>query len=129
MTAISPGRPREGAMDEFLQPPRPVNRLATPLSLLERARGRDTDAWRRLVELYRPLILFWCGRQGVAVGDVEDVAQEVLAAVSRDLGGFRRDRPADSFRGWLRVVARNQVLLHFRRNEGRPVAEGGSDAL
>jgi hypothetical protein len=27
------------------------------------------------------------------------------------------------------VVTRNQVLVHFRRNQGRPVAEGGSDAL
>ena len=31
----------------------------TPLSLLERARTNDADAWRRLVELYRPLVLFW----------------------------------------------------------------------
>jgi RNA polymerase sigma-70 factor (ECF subfamily) len=110
-------------------PRRHAHKQTTPLSLLERARARDSDAWGRLVALYRPLILFWCGRQGVAEGDLEDVAQEVLAAVSRDLATFRRDRPSDSFRGWLRVVTRNQVLVHFRRNQGRPVAEGGSDAL
>jgi RNA polymerase sigma-70 factor (ECF subfamily) len=52
-----------------------------------------------------------------------------LAAVARDLPGFRRDRPGDTFRGWLRVVTRSKVLLYVRRNEGQAVAEGGSDAL
>jgi RNA polymerase sigma-70 factor (ECF subfamily) len=99
------------------------------LSLLERARAKDADAWGRLVALYRPMILFWCHRGGVPGGDAEDVAQEVLAAVSRDLSSFRRDRLGDTFRGWLRVVARRQIALYFRHNEGRPVAAGGSAAL
>jgi RNA polymerase sigma-70 factor (ECF subfamily) len=100
----------------------------TPLSLLERVRGRDERAWMRLMELYRPLVLFWCTRGGVPVGDTEDVAQEVFACVARDLGGFHRDRPGDTFRGWLCVLTRNQVLLYVRKNRGRPVGEGGSDA-
>jgi RNA polymerase sigma-70 factor (ECF subfamily) len=97
--------------------------------LLERVRGRDEQAWQQLMELYRPLVLFWCTRSGVPAGDTEDVAQEVFASVARDLGGFHRDRPGDTFRGWLRVLTRNQVLLYVRKNQGRPVAEGGSDAL
>src|SRR5436305_7938149 len=100
----------------------------TLLSLLERARGRDEDAWRRLVGLYRPLVLFWCGRGVVPPGDVEDVAQEVFACLARDLSGFRGDRPGDTFCGWLRVVTRNQILLYFRRNARRAVAEGGWEA-
>src|SRR5206468_3818201 len=32
----------------------------TPLSLLQRVRGNDPEAWGRLVQLYRPLLLFWC---------------------------------------------------------------------
>jgi RNA polymerase sigma-70 factor (ECF subfamily) len=102
----------------------------TPLSLLERARRKDPDAWRRLVELYRPLVLFWCvGRGRLAAADAEDVAQEVFAAVAGHLADFRRDRPDDSFRGWLRVITRNQLLMHRRRSEGKPRGEGGSQAL
>jgi RNA polymerase sigma-70 factor (ECF subfamily) len=96
--------------------------------LLERVRANDAEAWRRLVALYGPLVRFWCARGGVPEADGEDVAQEVFAAAAGSLGGFRRDRPGDSFRGWLRGVTRNQVLLYFRRNRGRPHAEGGSDA-
>src|SRR5262249_3829182 len=96
---------------------------------LERARARDPHAWRRLWELYRPLVLFWCGRGGLAAEDVEDVAQDVFASVARGLEGFRRDRPGDTFRGWLRVITRNELLMHHRRSGGGPRAEGGSDAL
>jgi RNA polymerase sigma-70 factor (ECF subfamily) len=100
----------------------------TSLSLLERVRSNDPDAWRRLIDLYRPLVLFWCTRGGVAIDDAEDVAQSVFAAAAVSLSGFRRDRPSDTFRGWLRVVTRNQVSLHFRRNRDRVRAVGGSRA-
>jgi RNA polymerase sigma-70 factor (ECF subfamily) len=100
----------------------------TSLSLLERVRGNDPGAWRRLVDLYRPLVQFWCTRAGVNATDAEDVAQDVFVAAAAGLGHFRHDRPGDTFRGWLRAITRNQVLLLHRRNEGRPQAAGGSDA-
>jgi RNA polymerase sigma-70 factor (ECF subfamily) len=100
----------------------------TPLSLLERLRADDAAAWRRLVDLYRPLVLFWCARGGVSTEDAEDVAQGVFAAAATGLGSFRRDRAGDTFRGWLRAVTRNQILLHFRRSRGHVQAAGGSDA-
>ena len=100
----------------------------TSLSLLQRARGRDPEAWRRLLRLYRPLVLFWCRRAGLRDADAEDVAQEVFAAAAAGLEGFRRDRPGDSFRGWLRGITRHHTALHFRRLRGKPQAEGGSDA-
>jgi RNA polymerase sigma-70 factor (ECF subfamily) len=99
--------------------------VPTPLSLLERARARDEGAWGRLVALYRPLVLFWCRRGGVPGSEIEDVAQDVFAAVARDLASFRRDRPGDTFQGWLRVVTRHQVLTFIRRNQSRTVAPGG----
>jgi RNA polymerase sigma-70 factor (ECF subfamily) len=101
----------------------------TPLSLLERARANDQQAWNRLTALYRPLVRFWCRQAHCPAAEVEDVAQEVFAAVAAGLGSFHNDRAGDTFRGWLRGITRNQVLLYFRRNQGRPQAEGGSDAL
>jgi len=100
----------------------------TPLSLLERVRAHNPQAWHRLVQLYRPLVLSWCHQGGVNVTDAEDVAQEVFAAAAAALDRFHRDQPGDTFRGWLRTITRNQVLLLFRRNKGRPQAVGGSEA-
>jgi len=101
----------------------------TSLSLLQRARANDQQAWARLTALYRPLVLFWCRQAHCPAAEVEDIAQEVFAAVAAGLGGFHHDRAGDTFRGWLRGITRKQVLLYFRRNQGRPQAEGGSDAL
>jgi RNA polymerase sigma-70 factor, ECF subfamily len=99
---------------------------ATFLSLLRRVRSHDPEAWRRMVELYRPLVLAWCGRGGVQGADAEDVAQEAAAAAA--LERFHRDRPGDTFRGWLRAITRNQLLLFYRRNRDHALAVGGSDA-
>jgi RNA polymerase sigma-70 factor (ECF subfamily) len=73
-------------------------------------------------------VRFWCAHGGLHGPDAKDVAQEVFAAAAAGLSGFRRAQPGDSFLGWLRGIARNQVRMHYRRNRGRARAEGGSDA-
>jgi RNA polymerase sigma-70 factor (ECF subfamily) len=55
------------------------------------------------------------------------VRQEVFAAVARSIGAFRRDRPGDSFRGWLYAITRNVIRMRARRPDVR--GTGGSDAL
>src|SRR5207244_1300605 len=67
-------------------------------------------------------------RCGLQSADADDVAQEVFASAAANLDRFHRDQPGDSFRGWLRTIARNQIKLHFRRAQERPEAAGGSDA-
>jgi DNA-directed RNA polymerase specialized sigma24 family protein len=63
--------------------------MDTSVSLLERLTGAPTDDdWRRLDELYRPLLLGWVARAGAAVSDVEDLVQEVLLVVFRKVAGF-----------------------------------------
>jgi RNA polymerase sigma-70 factor, ECF subfamily len=100
----------------------------TPVSLLERARASETGAWARLIELYEPMVRSWCFRARLHGPDAEDIGQEVFAAAAAGLDGFRRDRPGDTFRGWLRGITRNHILLHFRRNHRHPQAAGGSNA-
>jgi RNA polymerase sigma-70 factor (ECF subfamily) len=108
----------------------PPNKGGEPsTSLLVNARNGDPRAWERLVSLSMPLVLRWCRRGGVPDGDVPDVAQEVLRAVARALAAFRRDRPGDSFRAWLRTITRNKARdYHRRRRREGPAGEGGSDA-
>jgi RNA polymerase sigma-70 factor (ECF subfamily) len=76
--------------------------------------------------LYRPLVLFWCRRAGLHGPDAEDVSQEAFAAVAAGLERFHRHQPGDTFRGWLRGITRNQVLLYHRRRHHQPPAEGGA---
>ncbi len=100
--------------------------LATSHSLLARARARDAEAWHRLVELYAPLVLHWCRLARLPQDEIPDVFQEVFAAAARHLGSFQKKKPGDTFRGWLRTIARNKICDHFRR--GAPKGIGGTEA-
>jgi RNA polymerase sigma-70 factor (ECF subfamily) len=82
-----------------------------------------------MVHLYTPLLYHWCARAGVKGADADDVLQEVFRAVASHVDSFRRDRPGDTFRGWLRTITKNMILLHFRRNDRHPRGSGGSQAL
>jgi RNA polymerase sigma-70 factor (ECF subfamily) len=104
-----------------------ANRL-TSLSLLERVREQDQDAWQRLVKLYGPLVAHWCLRGGADREDVRDLSQEVFLAVAGSLDRFQHQRPG-SFRAWMRGITRNKLLEYFRRQQGRPAAPGGTEAL
>jgi RNA polymerase sigma-70 factor (ECF subfamily) len=101
---------------------------ATSPSLLDRARKNVPGAWDRLVELYAPLVYHWCRRGDLGPEDAADVFQDVFRAVAEHLGDFHRDRPGDTFRGWLRTITRNKVRDHFRRRADEPRAAGGTDA-
>jgi RNA polymerase sigma-70 factor (ECF subfamily) len=64
--------------------------------------------------MYTPLVYRWCRAAGLTADAAADVGQEVFLSVATSIAGFRRDRPGDSFRGWLRVITRNKVRDHHR---------------
>ena len=100
----------------------------TSVTLLERVRSGDEEAWHRLFNLYGPLVLHWCERWGVTGPDADDVRQDVFRAVAGGLENFKRDRPGDTFRGWLRIVTRSKLINHLQRQQKHPEAQGGTDA-
>jgi RNA polymerase sigma-70 factor (ECF subfamily) len=79
--------------------------------------------------LYAGLVYYWCRSAGLSPEDAEDVGQQVFLSVSRGIASFRRDRPDDSFRGWLRVITRSRIADHFRNNSVREIAFGGEQRL
>src|SRR5579871_2527670 len=98
----------------------------TPLSLLERLRRQSDEAsWRRLVELYTPLVRQWLQRQGVPPVDADDLMQEVLGVVVREIAGFEHSRQRGAFRHWLRAVTVNRLRGYWRaRRRGQPNGDG-----
>jgi RNA polymerase sigma-70 factor (ECF subfamily) len=104
-------------------------RMETSLTLLERLAATPTDQdWRRLVDLYQPLLRAWLVRAGVPAADLEDLSQEVLLVVFREVGGFDH-RHAGAFRGWLKTILLHRVRSFFRGRTHCPQAVGGSEIL
>lgn len=100
----------------------------TSRSLLERVQSDEPAAWDQLVSLYAPLVYQWCRGWGLREQDATDIFQEVFQAVAVHIGGFRRQRAGDTFRGWLRTITRNKVHDYFRRRGREPEGVGGSEA-
>ncbi|HUE71500.1 MAG TPA: sigma-70 family RNA polymerase sigma factor, partial [Pirellulaceae bacterium] len=101
--------------------------LATSRSLLARARQRDDRAWEKVVELYAPLVYFWCRKSRLADQDIPDLVQEVFRSVVVGIETFKKERPCDTFRGWLRTVTRSKLSDYFRTRGKSPAVPGGSD--
>ena len=99
----------------------------TSFSLLEQLRLEpDPASWRRLVDLYTPLIRAWLGRYGVPAHDADDLLQEVFSAVVRDLPDFRHEQRRGALRRWLRTITVNRLRNYWRARNRRPVSVGGS---
>lgn len=107
----------------------------TSHSLLERlkaARPDDSD-WVRLQKIYLPMIRKWIARVPGLSDEMEDIAQEVMAVLSREIGQFERRREG-SFRAWLRQVVVFRMRSWRRSQRRRPalgldLAEGFLDEL
>ncbi len=69
----------------------------------------------------------WFCRQGLQASDADDLVQDVLIVVSRDLPQFRHSGRPGAFRSWLRGIVANRLRDFWRRRKYRPTAAGGTD--
>jgi RNA polymerase sigma-70 factor (ECF subfamily) len=96
--------------------------------LLERLRLRpDADSWQRLVDLYAPLISDWLRALGLQAVDVEDLTQDTLTTLVREMPNFHHNLRPGAFRRWLRRIVLNR-LRTFRRVR-HPLPAGCDPAL
>ena len=104
--------------------------LDTPRSLLERLAEKPDEAdWRTFVTLYQPFIARWLGRAGIPPSDADDLAQEVLKVVFKDMPRFRHSQAAGAFRKWLRTVVVNRTRGYWRSKQTRPQHQNGTEVL
>src|SRR5687768_14138001 len=90
----------------------------TRASLLARLRGsEDQAAWREFFDAYWPLLVSVSRRSGLTDADAQDVAQDVLGMVARQMPEFRYDPARGSFKAWLLTLTRRRIARHWRTGE------------
>ncbi len=78
---------------------------------IQKVLSGDPEAFRFLVREHRLMLRSYLGSQ-LHHGDVmDDIAQEVFIKAFHKLDQYDPDR---NFSAWLRGIARNQLLMHFR---------------
>jgi RNA polymerase sigma-70 factor (ECF subfamily) len=98
----------------------------TSNSLLERASAGEESAWQRFVELYQPMIRSWLVRHAIHAQEVDDLTQDVLAVMVRELRHFEPSGRTGAFRSWLRTITANRAREFWRAGKCRARAPGGS---
>lgn len=89
----------------------------TSISLLGRlANSGSNDDWQKLLAIYRPFITNVVRGYPTLESHAEDVAQEVMLVLLRELPNFERQRTG-SFRAWLRNITINQIRAVQRKSK------------
>ncbi|MBC03053.1 MAG: RNA polymerase factor sigma-70 [Phycisphaerae bacterium] len=78
----------------------------------------DRTAFEILVREHSPMLLAFIRAQVKDSGAIEDIHQETMVTAWRILDRFDQTR---LFGPWLRGIARNHILVHYRRNSRLPL--------
>ena len=101
----------------------------TNQSLLLQARQGSDEAWKRMVDLYRPFIRNWLLRLSISKQDAPDLCQDILTTLVEHLPRFNHNGQPGAFRAWLRTVTTNRARLFWRAHAQQPQSPGGSAFL
>jgi RNA polymerase sigma-70 factor (ECF subfamily) len=91
----------------------PIPTRYTLLSRLEN--WDDQDSWKDFFDTYWRLIYSVAIKSGLTETEAQDVVQETIISVAKDIHKFKRDRALGSFKGWLRNVTRWRIADQLRK--------------
>lgn len=91
---------------------------ATRYTLIRRAcNPYDEKAWAEFVGQYQDFIFYVLNEMDVPPDDADDLAQQVLLTLTRDLEGYSRNR--GRFRKWLSTVIRHAAVAYHEKQRYR----------
>ena len=95
----------------------------TRQSLLLRLRNWDDQgAWRDFFDRYWKLIYSTALKAGLDDSEAQDVVQDTMISIARQIEQFRYDPKRGQFRGWLLQITRWRIADQFARRQ--PGASG-----
>lgn len=101
----------------------PVQRdmFPTRQTLLSRLKDwSDEDSWRDFFDTYWKLIYTTAVKAGLADAEAQEVVQETVLSVCKNMRDFRYDPKVGSFKGWLLLITRRRIADQFRQRGGLP---------
>ena len=94
--------------------------IPTRKTLLSRIKNAaDDESWRTFFNAYWKLIYTTGLKSGLSDAEAQDVVQETIIAVARNIGRLHYDPAVCSFKSWLLKVTRSRILNQLRSKERR----------
>jgi RNA polymerase sigma-70 factor (ECF subfamily) len=90
--------------------------IPTRYSLLSRLQNwDDQNTWKDFFDTYWRLIYSVALKSGLTEAEAQDVVQETIISVAKNIQKFKRDRQLGSFKGWLRNLTRWRIADQLRK--------------
>jgi RNA polymerase sigma factor (sigma-70 family) len=90
--------------------------IPTHASLISRLKNwQDGKSWEEFFNTYWKLIYGVSRKTGLSDAESQDVVQETLAVVARQMPNFNYDPKVGSFKGWLLHTTRWKIVDQFRK--------------
>ena len=103
--------------------PRDAGSLPTRYSLLARLQDwGDEASWQEFFDTYRRLIFNVAVRAGLTEPEAQDVVQDTVVTVAKNLKHFKTDPSHGSFKAWLLKTTRWRIINQFKKRRPDQVA-------
>jgi len=95
--------------------------IPTRRSLITRLKNwDDQESWQRFFDTYWRLIYSVALKAGLAAADAQDIVQETIVSVARQMPGFHYDPSLGSFKSWLLLITRRRIFDYLRKRQRTP---------
>lgn len=92
--------------------------LPTRQSLLERLKNlEDQTSWQTFFDRYWKLIYSVARKSGLSDAEAQDVVQETIISLSKNIQGFAYDPTYGSFKGWLKRLTQWRITDFVRKRQ------------
>jgi RNA polymerase sigma-70 factor (ECF subfamily) len=94
--------------------------IPTRRSLLSRLkRWDDQESWQDFFNTYWKLIYGVATRTGLSDSEAQDVVQDTMVAVAKQMPHFKYDPALGSFKSWLFLITHRRITDHLRKEYRR----------
>jgi RNA polymerase sigma factor (sigma-70 family) len=94
----------------------PHQELKTRLSLIERLRNRDDrESWREFFDGYWKLIYGLAIKSGLTEPEAEEVVQETMASIAKNLDAYEYNPRECSFKSWMFKMTKWRIIDQIRK--------------
>jgi RNA polymerase sigma factor (sigma-70 family) len=101
--------------------------VATRRSLVERlANWRDHRRWQEFFDTYWKVIYSAARKSGLTDVEAQEVVQETVITVAKNIDKLKYDPAIGSFKGWLLQITRWRIADQFRKREPGNAKHPGS---
>lgn len=102
---------------------REVNSATSPSLLMRVRNSQDKESWKTFERIYGTIIRSYCRHWRLQPMDADDIVQDVMSSVAKQIQDFEYDSTKGRFRSWLGTITANKIKTFLTKTNRRQESE------